>query len=61
MSEKILRVQTLWDRIADSPEDVQLTDAQRVEIERRLRAHAENPGEYRSWGESRHELAARYR
>ena len=56
VSEKIVRVQDLWDEIADSPSDVQLTDAQKLEIERRLRAHEENPGEYRSWDEIRQSL-----
>ena len=61
MPEKIVRVQDLWDQIADTPDDVELTEAQRQEIERRLRAHEENPGEYISWERLRQRLVAKLR
>ncbi len=54
--EKILRVQVLWDQIAQSPDDVDLTDAQRAELERRLRAHEKRPGDYSTWEELRQRL-----
>jgi putative addiction module component (TIGR02574 family) len=47
--EKILRVQDLWDDIARSPRDVEITPVQREEAERRLLAHEGNPQEYSSW------------
>ena len=53
---KIRRVQELWDRIADSQDDVGLTDAQRLELERRLEAHEDDPGNYHSWSEIRRRL-----
>ena len=59
--EKILRVQDLWDQIAESPEDVDLTDAQRTELERRLTAHEENPGQYTTWEELRQRLEGKAR
>ena len=59
--EKILRVQDLWDQIADSPDEVELTESQRQELERRLRAHEENPGEYSSWDELRQRLQKKSR
>jgi len=59
--EKIVRVQDLWDQIADTPDDVELTEAQRAELDRRLRAHEENPGEYISWEELRQRLVAKFR
>ena len=49
--EKILRVQDLWDDIARSPRDVEITPAQREEVERRILAHESNPREYSSWEE----------
>ena len=59
--EKIVRVQDLWDQIADTPDDVELTEAQRKELERRLRSHEDNPGEYTSWEELRQRLVAKGR
>ena len=47
--EKILRVQDLWDDIARSSREVEITPAQREEAERRLRKHESDPGEYSSW------------
>ena len=55
--EKILRVQDLWDDIARSPRDVEITAAQREEAERRLLEHESNPRDYSSWEEIRHRLA----
>lgn len=54
--EKILRVQDLWDEIARSPRDVEITPAQREEAERRLIAHENNPREYSSWEEIKRRL-----
>lgn len=42
--ERIQLVQDLWDRIAANPSEVPpLTEGQSAELERRLKAHAENP------------------
>ncbi len=57
--EKILRVQDLWDRIADTPDDFELTEAQRRELERRLRDHERNPRSYTTWEELRARLEAK--
>ena len=54
--EKILRVQDLWDDIARSPRDVEITPTQREEAERRLRQHEDHPGEYSSWDEIKRRL-----
>ena len=54
--EKILRVQDLWDDIARSPRDVEITPAQREEAERRLHAHESNPRGYSSWEETKRRL-----
>lgn len=56
IAEKILRVQDLWDEIAQSAEGVALTPAQLEEAERRLRAHEESPGDYVTWEELRARL-----
>jgi putative addiction module component (TIGR02574 family) len=54
--EKILRVQDLWDEIARSPREVELTPAQLEEAERRLREHETNPGTYSTWEEVKRRL-----
>ena len=54
--EKILRVQDLWDDIARSPREVEITPAQREEAERRLRNHESAPGHYSSWDEIKRRL-----
>lgn len=59
--EKILRVQDLWDQIADTPDDFELTEAQSIELERRLLAHEKNPGSYTSWDELRQRLLRKSR
>ena len=54
--EKILRVQDLWDDIARSPRDVEITPAQREEAERRVLEHERNPQECSSWEEIKNRL-----
>lgn len=45
-----------WDSIADSPEEVQLSDEQKVELDRRLEALEKNPDAGSSWDEVRARL-----
>lgn len=43
-TERVLYVQDLWDRIAERPQDLPITEAQRAELQERLadyRAHPE--------------------
>jgi putative addiction module component (TIGR02574 family) len=54
--EKILRVQDLWEEIARTPREVEITPAQREEAERRFRKHEQDPGEYSSWEEIKERL-----
>jgi len=51
VSERIQLVEDIWDSIAAVPEALPLTDAQREELDRRLEAHAQNPGEGIPWDE----------
>ena len=51
VAERIQLVEDIWDSIAASPESIPVTDAQREELDRRLQAYAENPGEGVSWDE----------
>lgn len=49
VAERIRHVQDLWDRIAEEPEAVPLSDAQRTELRRRLEAHQADPGAAVPW------------
>lgn len=51
VAERIQLVEDIWDSIAASPESVPVTDAQKEELDRRLQAYAENPGEGVAWDE----------
>ena len=56
VSERIRIVEAIWDSIADSPEEVQLSDEQKVELDRRLEALEKNPDAGCSWDEVRARL-----
>ncbi len=56
VSERIRIVEAIWDSIADSPEEVQLSDEQKVELDRRLEALEKNPDAGSSWDEVRARL-----
>lgn len=58
-AEKILHVQDLWDRIAEQPESVPVSDAWRAELDRRMAAHREDPSTTLTWDEVREALDAR--
>ena len=49
VSERIQLVQDLWDSIVAVPESVQLTEAQKQELDRRLDAYHQNPDAGSPW------------
>jgi putative addiction module component (TIGR02574 family) len=42
-AERILLVEEIWDSIASVPESVELSEAQRAELDHRLEAYRANP------------------
>jgi putative addiction module component (TIGR02574 family) len=48
-AERILYVQDLWDRIAEHPEDVPVTDEMKAELDRRLAEHRADPSTAVPW------------
>lgn len=48
-AERILYVQDLWDRIAEDPEGVPVSDEWKVELDRRLAAHRADPSAAVPW------------
>ena len=60
VAERIELVGDIWDSIAlDAPHALDLTDAQRRELRRRLKAHDADPDSGISWAQVRDELLPR--
>jgi putative addiction module component (TIGR02574 family) len=59
ISERIRLVQEIWDSIAEHPEALELTDAQRAELDRRLAQHRKDPESAIPWEEVRRDLMSR--
>lgn len=55
-AERIQLAEDLWDSVADAPEVLELTEAQRAELDRRLEAHRSDPGAAIPWEQLRGEL-----
>jgi len=49
VTERIQLVEDIWDSIAEVPEQVTLTDAQKAELDHRLEAYHRNPNEGSPW------------
>jgi putative addiction module component (TIGR02574 family) len=47
--ERIQLVADIWDTITATPEEIELSDEQKIELNRRLDAYRKNPDEGSSW------------
>ena len=56
VQDRIHLVEAIWDSIAEVPEAVELSDSQRLELDRRLTAFEENPSVGSPWPEVRARL-----
>ena len=54
--ERIELVEAIWDSIAESPESLPVTAAQKQELDRRLAEYRKNPQAGRTWEEVRDSL-----
>ncbi len=54
--ERIELLQRLWDELAAQPENIELTDAQRAELDRRLDDYRRDPNAGVSWESLRENL-----
>lgn len=59
VAERIAYLQELWDQIAAREQDVEVSDAQRAELDRRLAAHAADPDAGAPWEEVRDSIRAK--
>jgi putative addiction module component (TIGR02574 family) len=55
-AEKILRLQEAWDRIAENPDNVEVTEAQKDALDKRLEALEESPDDGTSWEDTKDEI-----
>jgi len=51
ISEKILLAEEIWDSIAADHERIEMTEAQKVELDHRIEAYKKSPSEGSSWEE----------
>jgi putative addiction module component (TIGR02574 family) len=61
VDERICLVEAIWDTIAAEPNQPELTEAQKQEMERRLAAHAASPENVVSWEQVKAQALARAR
>jgi len=59
VADRLQLLEEIWDSLAETPETIPVTDAQRKELARRRRAHARNPSAAKSWTEVRARLSNR--
>jgi putative addiction module component (TIGR02574 family) len=59
IAERIELIGDIWDTIAEVPEAVALTDAQKAELDRRLDAHHKDPTAGAPWPVVRDRIAKR--
>lgn len=61
VQDRIALATAIWDSIADEPHSPLLTEAQRLELERRLADHAANPDDVVPWTQVKAEALARFK
>jgi putative addiction module component (TIGR02574 family) len=59
VKRRLRLAEQLWDSIAEVPDAVELTSAQRAELDRRLAAYRANPSRGSPWPEVRKRLRRR--
>ena len=59
VDERIEIAQSIWDSVAAVPEAVQLTHAQRLELDKRLQAYRDDPGAGSPWPEVRDRIMSK--
>ena len=59
VQDRIVFVEDIWDSIANVPESVELTEAQRKELDRRLEEYHKNPETGSPWEDVKSRLLAK--
>lgn len=58
VDERLKLVESIWNSIAEFPDSLELTDAQRQELDRRLDAYDANPTAGIPWSDLKSQLLA---
>jgi putative addiction module component (TIGR02574 family) len=56
VAERVELVEEIWETIEASPDSLPIPEAQRQELDRRLKLHLENPGAAQPWSSIRSRL-----
>jgi|TARA_Y100000294_G_scaffold139342_1_gene132823 putative addiction module component (TIGR02574 family) len=59
IQDRIVFVEDIWDSIANVPESVELTEAQKKELDKRLEEYHKNPDAGSPWDEVKSKLLAK--
>ncbi len=59
VAERIELIGDLWDSMAEVPQAIELTEAQKAELDRRLEAHHKDPSAGAPWPVVRDRIAKR--
>jgi putative addiction module component (TIGR02574 family) len=59
VAERLSLVEKIWDSIAAVPAELPLTEAQHVELDRRLQAQSENPEDVETWDDVKAKIRRR--
>jgi putative addiction module component (TIGR02574 family) len=59
VADRLRLIEKIWNSLAETPEAIPVTTAQRKELARRRREHARNPSAAKSWAEVRARLSRR--
>lgn len=59
ISERIQLVEDIWDSIAKSPESIQLSEEQKIELDKRLDDYHNDPGKGSPWDIVRERIRCR--
>jgi putative addiction module component (TIGR02574 family) len=59
VEERLRLAEQIWDSIAENPENLPLSEAQRAELDRRLEAYKQSPDAGSSWEEVKERLKGR--
>ena len=60
VAERILLVEDIWDSVAEVPESVGLTEADKIELDERLALYHQSPGSGSPWGLVKERIKAQY-
>jgi putative addiction module component (TIGR02574 family) len=59
VEERLKVIGQIWDSIVEETEDLPLTEAQRVDLKRRLEEHRRNPQDVIPWEEAKAQILGR--